>query len=60
MITLASVPLRAEDTVEHALLHAVLCLDTEQVLHPRAADTEQEIEQDKDTHHSNCPIEVPF
>ena len=58
MEVLLAMPARAENAVEHALLHAVLGADAKKVLHPRAADVEQEVAKNQQTHDSHRPIEV--
>ena len=46
---LFAVPLCAQDTVEHPLLHAVLCPDAKDVAHPRACYGEKQ-----SCHHEQC------
>ncbi len=52
---LSPTPLRAQYAVEHALLHAVLRLDAEDVLHPYTADADGEVAEDEHTHDAHGP-----
>ncbi len=58
MVMLPAVPLRAKNAVEHALLHAVLRAYAENVLHPRAADAQQEVAKNQYAHYGHGPIEI--
>ena len=57
---LLAVPLRAQDAVEHVLLHAVLRLDAQDVLDPDARDVEGKVGQDECRHDAHGHVERPF
>ena len=57
--SLFAVPLRFEQSVEHALLHAVLCLYSQEVSHPCAGYAERKVGQDKQSHHAHSPVNGP-
>ena len=59
MARLLAVPLGAQDAVEHALLHAILGADAQDVLHPHSGNAQSEIEQDEQGHDAYRPIERP-
>ena len=55
---LLAVPLRAQETVQHLLLHSVLCLDSKDILHPYAANVQGKIAEDKSAHQSYRPVDI--
>ena len=60
MMLLLAVPLRAEDAVEHALLHTVLRFDAQEILHPDGRNIERKITENECTHQSHSPVDGTF
>ena len=50
VVTLLPMPFRAQDTVEHTLLHTVLRLDAQQVPHPYGSNVQGEVAENQSSH----------
>ena len=57
MERLLAVPLRAQNTVEHTLLHAVLCPYTQNIAHPNTRYVQRESAQNESTHKPHRSIQ---
>ena len=58
MQSFPAMPFRAKNTVEHTLLHTVLCLDAQEIANPYRRNIEGEICKYQKSHDSHSPVDV--